>query len=363
MTTPFNMRNTLLLLVAVSLGCVSTFADKAPIQSGPLQISSGEWRVADYVFVITDASGTMYVNETFPEAKSLTRSFVAAMPAADAPAQNPDRYQAASIGFSGNQRISTPLQSFDRGALANRSAELTIIGDVSGTGGTTPFHRVFGEVAEALEGKSGRAALVIFSDGIPDDEGRAIAAAEKLASGHSGDVCFHGVQTGTDPEGQAFLRSLAALTGCGSLRSAADITTGAEVQQLARSVFAGPAPPPVAAGPCAGVIRLRGIEFAFDKYEVTDDSTPVLDVAVERLNQCPEIRVTIGGHTDSIGTEEYNLGLSTRRAMATQSYFVRSGIDPSRLDTEGYGMSQPIAPNDTRDGRMQNRRVELGASQ
>ncbi len=363
MTTPFNMRNCLLFLVAASLGCVSMFADRAPIQSGPLRIGSGEWRVADYVFVITDASGTMYVNETFPEAKSLTRSFIAAMPAADAPAQNPSRYEAASIGFGGNQRITTPLQSFDRAALASRSAQLTIIGDVSGTGGTTPFHRVFGEVAEDLEGKSGRAALVIFSDGIPDDPSRAMAAAGKLASGHSGDVCFHGVQTGTDPEGQAFLRNLAALTGCGSLRSAADITTGAEVQQLARRVFAGPAPPAVAAGPCAGVIRLRGIEFGFDKDEVTDDSKPVLDVAVERLNQCPEIRVTIGGHTDSIGTEEYNQGLSKRRAMATQSYFVRSGVDPSRLDTEGYGMSQPIAPNDTRDGRMQNRRVELGASQ
>ena len=363
MTTPFKMRNCLLFLVAASLGCVSTFSDKAPIQSGPLQIGSGEWRVADYVFVITDASGTMYVNETFPEAKSLTRSFVAAMPAADAPAADPDRYEVSSIGFGGNQRISTPLQPFDRSALADRSAELAIIGDISGTGGTTPYHRIFAEVAQALEGKSGRAALVIFSDGIPDHVDLAMAAAQKLSRGHSGEVCFHGVQTGSDPEGQAFLRTLAALTGCGSLRSAADISTGAEVRQLARTVFAGPAPPAVAAGPCAGVIRLRGIEFAFDKDEITDDSKPVLDVAVERLSQCAEIHVTIGGHTDSIGTEEYNQGLSERRAMATKSYFVKSGVDPARLDSRGYGKSNPIAPNDSREGRSQNRRVELGASQ
>lgn len=363
MTTPFNMRNCLVFLVVASLGCASTFSDKSPIQSGPVQIGSGEWRVADYVFVITDASGTMYVNETFPEAKSLTRSFVAAMPAADAPAKNPSRYEAASIGFGGNRRITTPLQSFDRSALANRSSELTIIGDVSGTGGTTPYHQVFGEVAVALEGKSGRAALVIFSDGIPDHVERATAAAEQLVAGHSGDVCFHGVQTGADPEGQAFLRSLVALSGCGSLRNAADISTGAEVQQLARSVFAGPAPPAVAAGPCAGVIRLRGIEFGFDRDEITDDSKPVLDVAVERLGQCPEIRVTVAGHTDSIGTEEYNLGLSERRAMATKGYFVQSGVDPSRLDTRGYGKGDPIAPNDSSEGRAQNRRVELGASE
>ena len=103
-------------------------------------------------------------------------------------------------------------------------------------------------------------------------------------------------------------------------------------------------------------------EFAFDKDEITNDSKPVLDVAVERLGQCPEVRVTIAGHTDSIGTEEYNLGLSERRAMSTKGYFVKSGVDPSRLDTRGYGLNEPIAPNDTSEGRAQNRRVELGAS-
>jgi len=67
----------------------------------------------------------------------------------------------------------------------------------------------------------------------------------------------------------------------------------------------------------------------------------------------------VGGHTDSYGTEEYNMGLSVRRARAVADYLVAGGIDRSRLRVEGYGETQPVASNDTEDGRAQNRRVEL----
>jgi len=334
--------------------------EKAPIDAKPIQLGSGEQRVTDHVVVITDASGTMYVNETFPNAKALTRSFVSSMPEASAPAVRPGGYTAGSIGFGGDDRHTAPLAPFDRSRLASQAQTLEIMGSIDGMGGTTPLDAVIREAARSLEDKRGRAALVIFSDGLPDDSGRSLAAATSLVESRGDETCIHTVQTGTSQEGYAFLKRLSSLTPCGSLRNEDDLTSAYEVQQLARNVFVGPGVAPVAApNPCTDTVRLRGIEFGFDKDEIRDSSKPVLDVAIARLGECPEIHVTITGYTDSIGTEAYNNGLSYRRAQATRNYFVEKGIAPGRLDTEGLGEADPIAPNDTAEGRAQNRRVEL----
>jgi len=65
------------------------------------------------------------------------------------------------------------------------------------------------------------------------------------------------------------------------------------------------------------------------------------------------------GHTDSIGTEEYNMGLSQRRADAVRNAMIKLGVAPERLVARGYGESKPIATNSTEEGRAENRRVEL----
>ena len=95
--------------------------------------------------------------------------------------------------------------------------------------------------------------------------------------------------------------------------------------------------------------------------------SPVLDEAANLLNQCPDIRVSVEGHTDSRGSDAYNQGLSERRAIAVHDYLVGQGVDGGRLDTVGMGESDPVAPNenddgsDNPDGRAQNRRVVLKA--
>jgi outer membrane protein OmpA-like peptidoglycan-associated protein len=354
-----------LSLVTVGIGCAS-LPDKQPIQTGPYALASDEWRVTDHVILITDGSGTMWVNETFPDAKALTRSFVAAMPERDVASYGGSEYTAGLIGFGGDERTTAPSQPFDRSALSSTAARLEVMGDIAGTGGTTPYAAVLTETANMLQGKRGRAAVVIFSDGVPDDEPAALFAARKLVESHPDGVCIYGVHTGLDEEGYEFLKKLASLSGCGSVQSASSIGSAYEVQQLARAVLVGPAnrPPPVAAaGPCEGVMRLRGIEFAFDRSRIQDDSKPVLDVAADQLRRCPDIRVTISGYTDSTGPESYNANLSHRRAKAARDYLVESGISASRFEVEGRGESDPIASNETREGRAQNRRVELAPIQ
>jgi OOP family OmpA-OmpF porin len=119
---------------------------------------------------------------------------------------------------------------------------------------------------------------------------------------------------------------------------------------------AAPAPPPE---PVEERIVLRGVNFDFDKSEIRPDAAVILDEAASILNANPGRSVSVAGHTDSVGTDAYNQGLSERRAASVKDYLVGKGVDASRLSTSGYGESNPIASNDTADGRALNRRVEL----
>jgi len=120
-----------------------------------------------------------------------------------------------------------------------------------------------------------------------------------------------------------------------------------------------PVPTPAAAPPVKKKIVLRGVHFDYDKSDIRPDSRPILDEAASVLRENPEVRVSIEGHTDSRGSDEYNRELSYRRANAVYRYLVAAGIAPERLEVIGYGESRPVASNDTEAGRAQNRRVEL----
>jgi OOP family OmpA-OmpF porin len=124
-----------------------------------------------------------------------------------------------------------------------------------------------------------------------------------------------------------------------------------------------PAPPPPRRSeepaPMAEKIVLRGVNFDFDKSNIRPDAAVILDEAVRILGTGSGPAVEVEGHTDWIGTDAYNQGLSERRANSVKNYLADHGVDASRLATVGRGESQPIASNETRDGRALNRRVEL----
>jgi outer membrane protein OmpA-like peptidoglycan-associated protein len=115
-----------------------------------------------------------------------------------------------------------------------------------------------------------------------------------------------------------------------------------------------PAPPPVKKR-----LILRGVNFDFDKANIRPDARPVLDEAIHTLKAAGDVRVSVEGHTDSVGSDAYNQRLSVRRANAVADYLAKGGITASRMEVSGFGESQPVASNDTADGRAQNRRVEL----
>jgi len=345
------------VLALLALGCVAkTLPTQAPLSVSPIQYGAGEVRGPDQAIVITDASGTMYQNQTFPEAKALTQSFVAAMPARDS-----SGYDAALIGFGGDDRIVSPLAAFDRGAMATTASNLQILGELGGYGGRTPIHDVLGEVRASIAGMSDHAAVILFSDGLPDDGAAALRSAKALSAAYAGQVCIHTVHTGDDPLGSEFLRLLSSVTGCGTTREASSVSDPTAFTQFVREVFvvAGEKEPDV----CTGVIRLRGVEFEFDKAVLTPTSMVVLDAAAEGLLACPNVPVRVEGHTDSLGSEAYNQNLGQRRADAVRGYLVQKGVRAGKITARSYGETKPIATNDTDEGRALNRRVELHADQ
>jgi outer membrane protein OmpA-like peptidoglycan-associated protein len=125
-----------------------------------------------------------------------------------------------------------------------------------------------------------------------------------------------------------------------------------------------PPPPPPPVKPTEepkkpAIFTIRGVVFDFNKATLRPEAHSVLMEGVKLLKDNPDIRVEVMGFTDDVGSEDYNLGLSERRAEAVVEFLVSEGISRNRLETRGYGESHPIASNDTEEGRAQNRRVEF----
>jgi|GEM_PF-1451010 len=107
------------------------------------------------------------------------------------------------------------------------------------------------------------------------------------------------------------------------------------------------------------VMDLKNVNFDFDKYNLTATARAILDQNIVVMKNYPAVKIDLQGHTDWIGTDEYNQKLSQRRADAVKSYLVKNGIEAARLTTSAWGESRPIADNETEEGRFQNRRVEF----
>ncbi len=103
----------------------------------------------------------------------------------------------------------------------------------------------------------------------------------------------------------------------------------------------------------------RPILFDFDSVVVKPESYYILDEIVDQMMSLPRLKLEIQGHTDNVGTEEYNLELSKARAKAVMDELLKRGVESNRLRSRGFGMSMPIAPNDTEEGRSKNRRTQF----
>ncbi|MDZ7788663.1 MAG: OmpA family protein [Halofilum sp. (in: g-proteobacteria)] len=117
---------------------------------------------------------------------------------------------------------------------------------------------------------------------------------------------------------------------------------------------------PVLANGCTR-LELTGLRFPLDSAELTSAAREALAGPAEVLRRSPGVEIEIAGHTDDQGGADYNRRLSRARAAAVRDWLAGRGIAEDRLRISGYGASEPVAGNDTADGRARNRRVELRA--
>lgn len=106
-------------------------------------------------------------------------------------------------------------------------------------------------------------------------------------------------------------------------------------------------------------ICMYDVKFEFASAVLEKESEEQLDKFVELYRQFPDMKLQINGHTDNVGSDEYNQKLSEDRALSVFNYFVQKGIPESNMKTKGFGSRYPIDTNDTEEGRAKNRRVEV----
>jgi OOP family OmpA-OmpF porin len=320
----------LIAVLALAAACAHTpMTYKTPISATP---PSGRLAVSQAVNLF-DASGSR--EATFPESKATFESIVGVMPNG--------RYAAGNVVFGGFDREATGVTEFNRGKLAAAAKNAPFL-----EGSTPIFEVIQGDLAGSIRGTTGRAAVVLISDGLATDyvgrggaDDMTVEAARRLAASRSGDTCYHTIQTGNDPAGAALLRALANVSNCGSFRNASTLNSVSALQDFSRAVYLGgeSAPAPEgdsdgdgvvdSADACPNTLRnarvdargcwtLHGVTFAVNSAELAGDSTSILkeDLAVLRAN--PTVRIRVDGHTDSDGSEAYNMSLSERRAASVR---------------------------------------------
>ena len=265
------------------------------------------------------------------------------------------------------------------------------------TEGLTPIAEGI-DAASALVPELGKkVAIILVSDGL-ETEGSAIAAVKALKEKYGSAVCIYPVIVGNDCVGcgtSGFMGSIASILDCGYVTYAENLGTPDEMARFVTNVFfnagsakaAAVAPPPMksedgdadgdgvgdAVDQCPNTPKgaevdergcwvLRNVNFDFDKADIKSEYFTDLDKVVRVLQNNPDVKIQVEGHTDYVGSEAYNQDLSERRAASVKQYFVSKGIDSARVTTKGYGKTRPMAVNDTADGRAKNRRIELTPS-
>jgi OmpA-OmpF porin, OOP family len=357
----------LIVALAVFMGSVSVEAKCGP-------------KVDNWVAFV-DQSGSMYMTYWKVSGKdskviakkgggaTVTKEAVAKQILMDMNAVIPElNYKGALDLFAPFQELSAPMM-YNRPDFA---AAIKMIKDNQViVGRQTPMTSGFMELEQSklLAGLTGKTAVIMFSDGMANVGSDPVVEAKQLLEKHP-NVVVHvvsfaqpgvkdmsiagkGMNQANEQKGADINRQIAQL-GRGILVDAADLYKNpAAIQRFVMDVFC------LEEKVVEQKIVLRGINFDFDKYNIKPEFEPILDEAVSTLKAKPDVKVVIVGHTDSIGTAEYNMNLSKQRAKAVSNYFVSKGIAASRLQTVGKGLTDPIASNATADGRAMNRRVEL----
>ncbi len=274
-------------------------------------------------------------------------------------------------------KLNQPLQSYTPSGFESA------INTLECSSGGTPVASSFEALSSDLASAQGNIGVILVSDGHNYDISP-IPAIKALQTQYGDKLCIHTVWVGNEKEmdGQAVLKDIANMSGCGISTTASNIASSSGMADFVTQVFFKVVPaapvtveldsdgdgvvdskdkcpntPKGAIVDKYGCWAFSGVLFDFDKSTIRAGYETLFDNAIKVLKMNLGLTVEIQGHTDNRGADMYNQKLSEDRAATVRRYLINNGIDGSRLTTRGFGESSPITSNVTDAGRAENRRV------
>ncbi len=267
------------------------------------------------------------------------------------------------LGYNAALYEFTPFEElYPMGPLDKEKYAQAINGIKADAGGNTFLPRALRSLEPVLQGASGKTVVFIFSDGSFSEISAGMNDPGDLTTELAGkyNVCFYVVGDATQPDDQKRLRDMAKSNECSRLIPFAKfvenpqyntgalylVKTTSVVETLTEMKAAG------AAG--------ENIHFEFGSADLRPEFHDELDQVAGYLTSNPKSYVVLAGFTDSVGSEEYNLGLARRRAESVGAYLMNANVSEDRIVKDWFGKLNPVADNATAEGRRMNRRVEIG---
>lgn len=413
------LKRALILLMAVCVpaafigGCAAPQFKPAPYTPKTIDVQQYDAK-ADVLMILLDASASMTQQEYNDQAKINIAQDVLYRLNETIPEMD---LQAGMRLFGQDPSIVPDGTELVYGITDYRRSELSdAITAVPRQGFITPMGAALEATGQDLNATEGPIALVLVSDGIEreipeaplDDNLRALV--DQLGDR----LCIHSIGVGNFEDGIERMKDIAEDSPCGTYTNADELTSAAAMADFVEKTLLSkridsdgdgvydrsddcpntPAGVAVDDSGCASVVAaitpadsdgdgvaddtdkcrntpqgvqvgndgcrtMEMVHFEFDESNIQPRYEAILDDAAQMLRDNPQVEMEIHGHTDDIGTPPYNQELSERRARSVKQYLIDQGIDGGRLSTTGHGERQPIATNETAEGRAENRRAEL----
>lgn len=353
---------TMVLSLAALAACSSTPYTPVASEADPIDVTAYARKVDTFV-VLLDASGSMKNDDTgrprIYSAQDWTASFNNAVPPMDFKAAIVTYGKGATGSCIGYGLAST---LYDGLSTYNSADFAKALGSIECAASTTPIAEAVASTTGLLteeEGKeAGLIAVIIVSDFNWNDPAAVESAIAQLKAGHPNNVCLHTVKIGNDTTHDAMIAGLTDTSGCDSAVAADDVASGAALSTYVAQTLLTPLERPMEY--VTHTVSAHAL-FDFDKSILKEQGKAELHKLSDLIrNQGLTVGdIDVVGHTDSVGSDEYNQRLSIRRATAVRNYMVSQGVNGGIIDVIGMGERQPVASNDTDAGRAMNRRVDI----
>ncbi len=339
------------------LSSISSFAFAETVIESVDVIRTPVTRVDNILFLIDD-SGSMNMQSDFfgtkriNVAKEVLRRINAKLPDLD--------YNIIMSTFSNREElllVETPYNE-DVFALAVNSIDSTL----PIFGRSTNITQALSTAESLLDDLDGYTAIVMITDGLSNTGGKVSAEAIKLANKYGEKACLYVVAIDPSPEGSKIIRNMrSAFQQCTLGTNAQELllAEGALDFYVSNVFYEEKVELDIKTREVFNIYIFPDFNFALGKWNITSDMLSYLEETKTYLQDNPKANALISGYTDNTGTAAYNLKVSNWRANAIKHWLVIQGIDANRLQTIGYGESNPEYTNDSKQGRALNRHVSI----